>query len=120
MGARRVLIVEDDLATLFVMRRLFAQRGWNVSQSKSVADSLGLLDPPPSWIVLDLGLADGDGEDVLRHVRGAGLPTRVAVVSGNLDPHRIQGLQALKPDLLFEKPIKFDELIDACGSPPPA
>lgn len=119
MEAQRVLIVEDDLATLFVMRRLFTQRGWKVSQCKTVAATLDQLDPPPDWIILDLGLADGDGEDVLRHVRQAGIPSRVAVVSAGLDPHRIQGLKPLKPDLLLAKPISFDALLDACAGPFP-
>lgn len=110
----RVLIVEDDLATLFAMRTLFGQRGWDVSESRTIAAALAQLDPPPDWIVLDLSLADGDGEEVLRHVRGAGVPSRVAVVSGALDADRLAVLKPLRPDLMLAKPILFGELLETC------
>jgi DNA-binding response OmpR family regulator len=115
-----VLIVEDDLATQFAMRKLFSLEGWDVSQSRTVAAALPLLDPAPDWIVLDLGLADGSGEDVLRHVRAASIPSGVIVLSGQVDDDRLAVLRPLKPDFVFQKPIHFDDLLKACrGGPGP-
>ncbi|SIO39053.1 Response regulator receiver domain-containing protein [Singulisphaera sp. GP187] len=113
----RVLIVEDDMATLYALKRLFQGQGWQVSSSRSIEKALVQLDSPPDWIVLDLGLIDGSGEEVLRYVREAGIPSRVAVVSGLLGPASLPGLKSLKPDLMLTKPIHFDELLVACGTP---
>jgi DNA-binding response OmpR family regulator len=112
---QRVLIVEDDLATLFAMQRLFAHAGWKVAQSRTVTGAMGQLDPPPDWIILDLGLADGDGEEVLSHVRRHAIPSRVAVVSGRLDQDRHTVVGVLTPDLVLRKPLRFGDLLRACG-----
>ncbi len=64
--------------------------------------------------MLDLGLIDGSGEEVLRYVREAGMPSRVAVVSGHIDPSSILGLKPWKPDVLLTKPIHFEDLLAAC------
>ncbi|WP_406698153.1 response regulator [Singulisphaera sp. Ch08] len=115
-----VLIVEDDMATLYALKRLFRSQGWQVSSSRTIEKALVQLESPPDWIVLDLGLIDGSGEEVLRYVREAGFPTRVAVVSGLLGPASLHGLKLLKPDLLLTKPIHFDDLLVACSRPPAA
>lgn len=114
----RILIVEDDLALLFALRALFERHGCEVSESRTVAGAIVLLDPPPDWIILDLGLADGRGEDVLLQVRSAGIPTRVAIVSAMLDAERIAGLRPLRPDVLLGKPVSFERLLRACGIVP--
>src|SRR4051794_21693232 len=97
-GEGRVLIVEDSLAMLYALRAQFEAFGWEVRLSRTVELALGQLDPAPDWIILDLWLSDGDGEEVLRHVRQAGIPSRVAVISAGLDSERIARLVPLRPD----------------------
>lgn len=110
----RLLIVEDDLATLFALRTTFARAGWDISSSRTLAHALALLVPTPAWIILDLGLADGDGETILRYVRSAGIPSGVLVLSGQLDADRLAALQPLRPAFVFRKPIHFEDLLMAC------
>src|SRR4051794_30999055 len=85
---RRILIVEDDLAILYALQTLFGRHGWTVAISRTIAGAFERLDPAPDWIILDLGLADGDGEVVLRRVREEPIATRVAVVSAVLAQDR--------------------------------
>jgi DNA-binding NarL/FixJ family response regulator len=113
-GMGRILIVEDHRATLSALRVLFQARGWEVSDSRTAAGAVGLLEPPPAWIVLDLGLSDGDGEEFLRLVRERRIPSRVIVVSGLLDPERVERLVRLKPEAIRAKPIAFAELEAIC------
>jgi CheY-like chemotaxis protein len=108
------LIIEDDLATLYALRTLFERRGCAVATARTVAEALNSLEPAPDWIILDLYLPDGDGADVLQWVRAAGLPSRVAIVSGILSAMRVQRLLALKPDLVMNKPVDFVRLLSAC------
>jgi DNA-binding response OmpR family regulator len=119
MQGDRVLIVEDDLATLYALRASFEHRGCVVSLARKVEEAVRQLEPPPDWIILDLGLADGDGEDVLGVVRAFGLASRVAVVSGALDADRIARIARWDPDMILSKPIDFGELIDRCAGGTP-
>lgn len=123
-GEGHVLIVEDSLAMGYALRAQFEAFGWTVTLARTVALALEQLAsprppdaaPPPDWILLDLWLSDGDGQDVLRHVREAGIPCRVAVISAGLDAERVASLQPLRPDLMLAKPISFEKLIEACQS----
>ncbi|AGA24587.1 response regulator [Singulisphaera acidiphila] len=111
-----VLIVEDSLAMGYALRAQFQAFGWEVTLSRTVASALENLDPPPDWILLDLWLSDGDGQDVLRYVREVGIPSHVAVISAGLDPERVASLEPLRPDLMIPKPISFEKLLEACQS----
>lgn len=103
-----VLIVEDDPATGKALRRLFRLKGWSVTLATTVADALESLTPPPYFILLDLMLPDGDGEDVLRRVRDENIPCRVGVCSGTNDVARLARVRDMGPDAIFQKPINFD------------
>jgi len=105
-----MLVVEDDPTTCDLLRAIFAHLGWQVAVASTVAEGLSLLDPPPDLLVLDLTLPDGDGTDLLRHVRTAHLPTRVAVTTGH-DPALLSAVSSLRPDALLQKPI---EVADVC------
>lgn len=114
MKRNRFLIVEDDLATLYALRALFERRGCVVATARTVAEALASLEPVPDWIILDLYLPDGDGEDVVQWVRAAGLPARVAIVSGILGAVRIERLLSWNPDLVMSKPVDFASLLGHC------
>jgi DNA-binding response OmpR family regulator len=110
MNRQRMLVVEDDRTTCDLLRAIFAHLGWQVAVASTVAEALSLLDPPPDLLILDLTLPDGDGTDILRHVRTAHLPTRVAVTTGH-DPGLLSAVADLRPDALLQKPI---EVADVC------
>jgi len=117
MPGHRVLIVEDNDATLSALHRLFFRRGWQVAMAATVHDGLASLDPPHDCIVLDLKLPDGGGEAVLRRVRADDVPTRLVVVlTGTDDPRRLAVVRDLAPDILLFKPLDADVLIRLCES----
>ena len=101
----RLLIVEDDASLREVWEVLFGSRGWDVASASTVAEGLALLDPPPDYLILDIGLPDAGGEAILRRVRDAGLRTRVAVTTGSDDPSRLKKVRDLRPEADFEKPV---------------
>src|SRR5262249_54819583 len=93
----RVLIVEDDLATLFALRSLFVRKCSEVAVARSIAEAeASIRAAVPDWIVLDLGLPDGNGETILRYVRANSLAARVAVTSAYLDDRHIARLIELE------------------------
>jgi DNA-binding response OmpR family regulator len=68
----RVLVVEDDDGIAQGLVLALRQQGWAVDVVDSVAPALAALRSEPfQMVLLDLGLRDGDGSEVLQQVRQA-------------------------------------------------
>ena len=106
----KLLIVEDDHSMRTVWQMVFSQRGWDVTVAATLAEGLARLDPPPDYLILDLKLPDGGGEEILRKVKDARLPTRVAVTTGSDDPEQMKAARSLMPEAWFEKPINIADV----------
>ena len=66
----RVLVVEDDEGIAAGLRANLRQQGWAVDCTDGVAGAWAALCAEPFDVVLlDLGLRDGDGAEVLRRLR---------------------------------------------------
>lgn len=101
-----ILLVEDDPLTARRLHRLLVSRGaCQVNLATTVAQALGLLDPPPDWVILDMELPDGLGLTVLEFIRRAALPTRVVVSSVTKNGRLVAAIEAWKPDLIIPKPL---------------
>jgi ActR/RegA family two-component response regulator len=106
----KLLVVEDDEASQRAWKSVFSRRGWDVTVVGTVAEAMAMLDPAPDFLILDLSLADGDGEAILSKVRDDNLKTRVAVTTGTCDITRLRGVKELNPEALLEKPINVVDL----------
>ncbi|MHC5538324.1 response regulator [Singulisphaera rosea] len=115
----RLLIVEDNSMSRRVLETLFSMRGWEVSSASTLVEAFERLSPPPDCIILDLMLPDGDGEEILRHVREQNLPSRVIVTTGCHDPIRLAAVSQLVPAALLYKPLDFFHIAFACRAPEP-
>jgi DNA-binding response OmpR family regulator len=81
-GPSKILVVEDDPAIARVLFRLFSRRGCAVVRAADGAEGVDRFDhDPPDLVVLDLGLPELDGWEVLRHIRSAGSVPVVIVTS---------------------------------------
>ena len=66
----RVLVVEDDREIRALMQSSLSVEGFDVQTAVSLSEASALLrHDPPDVIVLDLGLPDGDGVQLVREVR---------------------------------------------------
>jgi len=107
----RLLIVEDDAELAGALRAAFARRGIATDHAASAGDADHMLRGAHySAAILDLGLPDGDGIDVLRELRarGSALPMLILTARGDVQ-RRIEGLNAGADDYLV-KPFDFEEL----------
>src|SRR5689334_6125474 len=113
----RMLLVDDDPETRTLLRRILALclQGWEIEEAGTLAEGLARLRPPPDCLLLDLGLPDGAGEDLLRQVRDENLPTRVVVNTGMGDRDRLTEVTGLRPDALLAKPLDSAGLTAICG-----
>jgi two-component system response regulator TctD len=95
------------------LERIYSRQGWAVDVAGSVTEAFDLLRRCPDFVILDLMLPDGDGTEVLRAIRAAGLPIRVVVTTGLDDRARNEAVHSLGPDLFLLKPIALSDLDDA-------
>ena len=111
MSSFTVVIIEDEPQIRRFVRTALEAEGWQVHEAETAKK--GLIEAgtrKPDLLVLDLGLPDGDGLDVIRDVRGwSGVPIIVlSARSGELD--KIAALDAGADDYLT-KPFGVGELL---------
>jgi two-component system KDP operon response regulator KdpE len=105
------LIVEDEPQIRRFVRMALEGEGWHVHQSETL--KRGLIDAgtrTPDLIILDLGLPDGDGLQLIRDVR-TWSPVPIIVLSARIDEaDKITALDAGADDYLT-KPFGIGELL---------
>ncbi|MFI6402274.1 response regulator transcription factor [Streptomyces sp. NPDC050548] len=109
--ATTVLVVEDEKEIRELLRRYMERAGYAVVTTGSGAEAIRLLgDGLVDLAVLDLGLPDVDGDDVLReaHARG-GIPVVVLTARSAVED-RIHGLR-LGADDYVTKPFSPTEVV---------
>lgn len=107
----RILLAEDDPLLGDGLRAGLRQRGFQVDWVRSGdAAECELRGQPYEAAVLDLGLPNLDGIDVLAMVRRAGIAVPVLVLTArDAIPDRVRGLDAGADDYVV-KPVDLDEL----------
>ena len=69
-GTRRILLVDDNEVSRYILRDLLAQPWLDIQEAASGTEALSLLNENmPDAIILDLLMPDISGFDVLRHLR---------------------------------------------------
>ena len=107
----RFLLVEDDRMIGDTLRAALRMEGHAVDWVRDAAAAQGTLGSERfDLVLLDLGLPQGNGLDVLRELRGRGDATPVIVLTARDGPgDRVAGLDAGADDYLV-KPFDLDEL----------
>lgn len=108
----RIMLVEDDPELGRRLAERLDRAGFAVDWVQTAAmardwPDVGLT----AAIILDLGLPDGDGLDLLRHWRAQGesVPVLILTARGNWRD-KVEGLNSGADDFVV-KPIRFEELL---------
>jgi two-component system response regulator MprA len=108
----RVLVVEDDADLRRLLRRGLEEEGFEVVQASTGNDAVSLAESEaPNLLVVDIGLPDADGRDVVQALRSHGVECPVLFLTARdhmVD--RLAGFSAGGDDYLT-KPFEFAELI---------
>jgi two-component system, OmpR family, KDP operon response regulator KdpE len=109
--APRVLIVEDEPALLRALRINLRARGYDVAIASEGREALAeARRHPPDVVLLDLGLPDLDGREVIRELRSwTGTP--VIVLSGRGGSGDKIGALDAGADDYVTKPFDMEELL---------
>ena len=108
----RILIVEDDKRVARFVVKGLNENAYTTSWAAGCSEANDLLSEGDyDMIVLDLGLPDGDGLDLLREWRRCGFNEPVLILSArDRLEDRINGLN-LGADDYLPKPFSFEELL---------
>jgi two-component system KDP operon response regulator KdpE len=106
-----VLVVEDDRDIRDVLRASLAAEGFEVLTAVSLSEAAALLDHARvDVVVLDLGLPDGDGAELVRRIRRTSSLPVVVASARHQEAEKIALLDAGADDFLT-KPFAVGELL---------
>lgn len=105
-------MVEDEARVASFLEKGLRANGYDVEWARTGQQALDRLTQPDiSLIILDLGLPDVDGLNVLEVLRAGGSPVPVLVLTARGSVHdRVRGLD-LGADDYLGKPFAFQELL---------
>ncbi|MEU8779433.1 response regulator [Streptomyces sp. NPDC048606] len=107
----RVLVVEDDPQLVRALRINLQARKFEVEEASDGNAALRLAAArKPDVIVLDLGLPDMDGVDVIKNVRGWSRVPILVLSARHTSEDKIRALDAGADDYVT-KPFSMDELL---------
>ncbi len=108
----QIVVVDDDERLTEMLRRLLAHAGWSVATANSGAAGLALLaQPGVELAILDVGMPELDGFEVLRRLREGGQPIPVLMLTArDAVEDRVTGLEIGADDYLV-KPFAPEELV---------
>jgi DNA-binding response OmpR family regulator len=105
------VIVDDDLSCRTLLEKFLRVRGHITGSAASLAEARAMLPGECKRVILDLNLPDGQGTELLRQIRDANMPIKVAVTTGVSDRQLFAEVSKLQPDAFFVKPVDLIELM---------
>ncbi|HEY8717486.1 response regulator [Pengzhenrongella sp.] len=106
----RILVVDDDATLLRALTINLRARHFDVQAAANGADALRLASNRPDVVVLDLGLPDLDGIDVVRGLRGWSTVPIIVLSARDNESAKVDALDAGADDYIT-KPFGMDELL---------
>jgi two-component system KDP operon response regulator KdpE len=109
--ALRVLIVDDEPPIRKLLRMGLSTQGYEILEAPNGKTALELLAKKPDLVILDLGLPDMQGLEVLRTMRGRNEALPIVVLSSRGDEAaKVEALD-LGADDYVTKPFGMEELL---------
>jgi two-component system KDP operon response regulator KdpE len=107
----RVLVVEDDPSLVQLLRATLEGQGMQSIDARSAADAIFLCrSHNPDLVLLDLGLPDRDGMEVLRELRGWFSKPIIVLSARRKEDDKVRALDEGADDYLA-KPFGAQELL---------
>ncbi len=114
VAPRRILVVDDNVTNLHLLREILEQEGHVVSVAESgqaALDLLGGTGPAPEIIFLDYNLGDMDGIQVLQIYHfGVRQPAPVFFLTADMSPNTLVRLRASAARGVIGKPVRLAEI----------
>ena len=106
-----ILIVEDDERIRNALRAILVACGYSVQETGNARTALAMTaSHNPDLMLLDLGLPDGDGMELIRSVRGWSQVPIIVVSARGYERDKVEALDSGADDYIT-KPFGTDELL---------
>ncbi len=110
-GAMKILVIDDEPPIRKLLRMGLSTQGYEILDASNGKVALELLASNPDLVILDLGLPDIQGHELLRMIRGRDDSVPIIVLSSRGDEAgKVQALD-LGADDYITKPFGMDELL---------
>ena len=107
----KILVIDDEPPIRKLLRMGLTTQGYEISEAPNGKKSLELLAQKPDLVILDLGLPDMEGLELLRMIRARNGSVPIVVLSSRGDEGgKVQALD-LGADDYVTKPFGMDELL---------
>jgi two-component system, OmpR family, KDP operon response regulator KdpE len=107
----QVLVVDDEAAILRFLKPALEANGYEMATASSVAEATKrIAAESPDIVLLDLGLSDGDGKDVIRRAREWSDVPIIVLSARERETEKIEALD-LGADDYINKPFNVGELL---------
>ena len=107
----KVLVIDDEPPIRKLLRMGLSTQGYETLEAPNGRAGLELLQEAPDLVILDLGLPDMDGLDVLRALRARNESVPIVVLSSRGDEAGKVAALDLGADDYITKPFGTDELL---------
>ena len=107
----KILVIDDEPPIRKLLRMGLASQGYEVLEAPNGKTALELLAGKPALVILDLGLPDVDGLELLRRIRQAQADVPIVVLSSRGDEAGKVAALDLGADDYVTKPFGMEELL---------
>lgn len=112
----RILVIDDEPGIRSFAARALRSAGFSVAEAAGGHEGLGIaLTDPHDLVLLDLGLPDLDGEEVLRRLQQERPHQAVLVWSATADNDTERRCLSLGAQAYLRKPVSMTELLSCIG-----
>jgi len=110
-GNSRALVIDDEAAILRFLKPALEANNYEMSSAGTVAEGIKrIASDVPDIVLLDLGLPDGDGKDVIKRAREWSDVPIIVLSARERETEKIEALD-LGADDYINKPFNIGELL---------
>ncbi|MHC4871562.1 MAG: protein kinase domain-containing protein [Planctomycetota bacterium] len=112
-AAHKALIVDDVSSVRKLLSTILHEKNYRVSEAENGQVALKkILEENPDLVLLDLGIPELSGFDLLQEMNDKKSSAKVIVLTGQKDPETIKKISEYKISAFLAKPVNIHELRD--------
>lgn len=116
MSKGKLLLIDDEKELVTTLTERLNLRGYEANGVTNFTDALEFIKQNPDVVILDIGLQDTDGLEVLKRIKEINPLIEVIMLSGYGDDDRINKSLQYGAFGYLIKPVDLDELISKIDS----